>query len=150
MTFSDTDHKQIDAYPRPQLERGGWQSLNGAWEAALDDAPIRPAHVGLLLTLAAAITIDVMKPTAFAFLAPGAALEYGLKSPLHPHAHALSIALYPLAGITGTALGSFIWGWLGDRIGRRASILAAAVIFIATSTCGHSRVVASSTLAHDT
>ena len=33
-------------------------------------------------------------------------------------------------------IGSFIWGWLGDRIGRRASILLSAIIFIATSCCG--------------
>lgn len=103
---------------------------------ALDDAPIRPAHIGLVLVLAIAITIDVMKPTAFAFLASGAAKEYGLRGPLNPHAHALPIGLYPLSGITGTMIGSFIWGALGDRIGRRAAILLAAVIFIATSTCG--------------
>jgi putative MFS transporter len=104
--------------------------------AALDDGPIKRAHIGLLLALAVAITIDVMKPTAFAFIAPGVSAEYGLRSPLHPHARALSIALYPLVGISGTAIGSFVWGWLGDRIGRRSSILASAVIFIATSTCG--------------
>jgi putative MFS transporter len=102
----------------------------------LDDARIRPAHVGLLLVMAAAITIDVMKPVSLAFLAPGASAEYGLRGPLNPTADALPIGLYPLAGITGTMLGSFIWGWLGDRIGRRASILLAAIIFIATSTCG--------------
>jgi putative MFS transporter len=102
----------------------------------LDDAPIRPAHIGLLLVIAAAITIDVMKPVSFAFLAPGAAAEYGLRGPLNPTADALPIGLYPLSGITGTMIGSFIWGWLGDRIGRRASILLAAIIFIATSTCG--------------
>jgi len=103
---------------------------------ALDDAPITPSHVGLILVMAAAITIDVMKPTTLAFVAPGAAAEYGLRSPLNPHAAGLPIALYPLAGISGTVLGSFLWGWLGDRVGRRASILLAAVMFIATSTCG--------------
>jgi putative MFS transporter len=104
--------------------------------AALDDARITRAHVGLILVMAAAITIDVMKPTTLAFVAPGAAAEYGLRSPLNPHSTGLPIALYPLAGISGTVLGSFLWGWLGDRIGRRASILVAAVMFIATSTCG--------------
>ncbi|WP_460530645.1 MFS transporter [Flindersiella endophytica] len=102
----------------------------------LDDARIRPAHVGLLLVMAAAITIDVMKPVSLAFIAPGAAAEYGLSGPLNPDADALPIGLYPLSGITGTMLGSFIWGWFGDRIGRRAAILLAAIIFIATSTCG--------------
>jgi putative MFS transporter len=120
----------------PRHGSGDRTNISRIRVAAIDDAPIKPAHVRLLLAIAVAITIDVMKPTAFAFLAPGAAAEYGLRSPLHPHVHALSIALYPLAGIGGTAVGSLIWGWLADRIGRRASIIAAAVIFIATSTCG--------------
>jgi putative MFS transporter len=102
---------------------------------AMDEAPIKPAHVGLLLVMAAAITIDVMKPTTLAFIAPGAAKEYGLKSPLNPTAH-VPVALYPLSGISGTVCGSFLWGWLGDRIGRRASILLAAIIFIAVAVCG--------------
>src|SRR5207249_10074024 len=46
---------------------------------ALDDAPIKPAHVALLVVMAAAITIDVMKPTTLAFVAPGMAKEYGLR-----------------------------------------------------------------------
>jgi putative MFS transporter len=103
---------------------------------ALDAAPLRPAHVGLLLVMAAAITIDVMKPTTLAFIAPGAAAEYGLKSPLNPTAHALPVALYPLFGISGTVIGSFLWGYFGDKIGRRASILLAAIIFIAVAVCG--------------
>jgi len=103
---------------------------------ALDDAPLTKAHLGLILVMAAAITIDVMKPTTLAFVAPGAAKEYGLRSALNPHAAGWPIALYPLSGISGTVVGSFFWGWLADRIGRRASILIAAVMFIATSTCG--------------
>jgi putative MFS transporter len=102
----------------------------------LDDARIRPSHIGLLIVMSLCVTIDGMKPAAFAFLAPGASAEYHLRSPLDPTAHALPIGLYPLSGITGTMLGSFIWGRLGDRMGRRASILLAAMIFIATSTCG--------------
>jgi MFS transporter, putative metabolite:H+ symporter len=103
---------------------------------AMDEAKIKPAHIGLLLVMAAAVTIDVMKPTTLAFMAPGAAKEYGLKGPLNPTAHALPIALYPLFGISGTVCGSFLWGWLGDRIGRRASILLAAIIFVAVAVCG--------------
>ena len=33
---------------------------------ALDDAPLRPAHYGLMATLLAAIAIDTMKPFTFA------------------------------------------------------------------------------------
>src|SRR3954447_24074070 len=102
---------------------------------ALDDAPIRPAHVALLAVMAVAVTIDVMKPVTLGFVVPGFAKEYGLKSPLTPHAH-VAAAYLPLAGITGTVVGSFLWGWLGDRVGRRASILLAGVLFVATSICG--------------
>lgn len=101
----------------------------------LDDAPINGAHVGLLLVMAAAVTIDVMKPTTLAFVVPGFATEYGLRSPINPAGHPAA-ALLPLAGITGTVVGSLCWGWLGDRIGRRASILLAGVLFIATAVCG--------------
>ncbi len=102
---------------------------------ALDDAPISAAHVGLLVVMAIAVTIDVMKPTNLSFVLPGMAREYGLQSPVNP-AGTVPAALLPLSGITGTVLGSFIWGWLGDRIGRRASILMAGITFIATSACG--------------
>jgi putative MFS transporter len=112
-------------------------SAQGAFRiSALDETPLRWAHITLLLVMSAAITIDVMKVTTLAFIAPGAAAEYGLRGPLHPDAHALPIGLYPLAGITGTVLGSIIWGWIGDHIGRRSSILLSAIIFVATSTCG--------------
>lgn len=102
---------------------------------ALDEAPIRPAHVVLVLIMAAAVTIDVMKPTTLSFVLPGMTHEYGLRSPLNPTG-SVPAALLPLAGITGTVLGSFLWGWLGDRLGRRPSMLIAAMSFIATSICG--------------
>jgi putative MFS transporter len=102
---------------------------------ALDEASIRPAHVGLLVVMAVAVTIDVMKPVALSFVVPGFGMEYGLKSPANPGGHP-SAALLPLAGIVGTVLGSLTWGWLGDRAGRRATILLAGVLFVGTAICG--------------
>ena len=102
---------------------------------AIDDAPIRGQHIALLVVLAIAITIDVMKPATLAFVAPGFAQEYGLKSPANPHGD-IPVSWLPLSGITGTVLGSLIWGMLGDRIGRRSSILLAGILFITTSICG--------------
>ena len=103
--------------------------------SALDDAPLNATHVGLLLAMAMAVMIDIMKPTALAFVMPGMTLEYGLKSPLNPNG-TFPAAWVALAGITGTVIGSFLWGWLGDKIGRRASILYAGIGFIGTSICG--------------
>jgi putative MFS transporter len=61
--------------------------------------------------------------------------EYGLKGPLNPGG-TIPVAYVSLSGIVGTVLGSFLWGWLGDRIGRRASILYAGIGFVGTSICG--------------
>ena len=102
---------------------------------ALDDAPLRPAHIVLAVVMSIAVTIDVMKPTALAFVAPGVAHEYGLKSPANPHGH-IPVSWLPLVGITGTVIGSLLWGALSDRIGRRASILFAGMLFVTTSICG--------------
>lgn len=101
----------------------------------MDDAPLNSSHVVLILVMAFAVTIDVMKPTTLSFVLPGFAKEYGLLSPVNPDG-SVPAAYLPFCGITGTVLGSFLWGWLGDYMGRRASILMAGIIFIATSACG--------------
>lgn len=118
----------------PKSETTDYEIMNLRVKA-LDDAPIKSSHVALLLVMAAAVTIDVMKPTTLSFVLPGMTMEYGLKSPLNPSG-SIPASLVPLSGIIGTVIGSFLWGWLGDRIGRRASILLAAVTFIGTSICG--------------
>lgn len=102
---------------------------------ALDDSRIRPQHVALLLVISVAVVIDAMKPAALSFVAPGMAKEYGLKAATNPHG-TLPVALLPLCGISGTVLGSFLWGSLADRIGRRSSILLAGLLFVTTSICG--------------
>jgi len=85
---------------------------------AMDDAKLNVQHVALLLIMAVAITIDVMKPVTLGFVVPGMAREYGLKHPvLNPHG-SVPVSLLPFFGITGTVIGSFLWGWLGDRIGQ--------------------------------
>lgn len=119
----------------PRLGEVSRRHVSNIRVRSLDDAPLRPAHIGLMLVMAAAVTIDVMKPTTLSFVIPGMAAEYGLRSPLNPSGQ-IPVALLPLAGITGTVIGSFLWGWLGDRMGRRASILLAGIIFIATAICG--------------
>jgi MFS transporter, putative metabolite:H+ symporter len=102
---------------------------------ALDDAPLRWWHIAMLVVVSIAIVIDVMKPAALSFVAPGMAKEYGLKSAVTPHGH-IPVSLLPLSGITGTVVGSLLWGWLADRIGRRSSILYAGLLFVTTSICG--------------
>jgi len=95
---------------------------------AMDDAPLTPAHWGLLFVLGVALIVDVMKPATLGFVLPGMSKEYGITK--QTGAWLLFFAL------TGTVLGSVFWGLMADRIGRRASILLASLIFIGTSICG--------------
>lgn len=96
--------------------------------AALDTAPIGRAHIALLVALIVALVIDVMKPASLGFVVPGARIEYGLTQAV--------VAWFPFSALTGTVVGSFAWGWLGDRIGRRATILLSAMFFVGTAICG--------------
>lgn len=95
---------------------------------AIDDAPLTRAHVRLILVIVVAVVVDVMKPATLGFVVPGMTIEYGLSK--------YSVALFPLSALTGTTVGSFLWGALGDAIGRRATILLSALLFMATAICG--------------
>jgi MFS family permease len=88
-----------------------------------------------MAALTLAVAIDTQKPFTFTFILPGVTAEYGLRSPSHPAPGHWPVALLPFFGILGTVLGSLIWGRLGDSIGRRASILLAAALFIGTAMC---------------
>ena len=93
-----------------------------------EDAPLTKAHWIQIGLLAVALVVDVMKAATLGFVTPGMRAEYGLS--------AATVALVPLSGLTGTTVGSFIWGALADVFGRRASILLAAILFVGTSICG--------------
>ncbi len=86
------------------------------------------AQAVTLSALAFALIIDVMKPATLAFVVPGMMREY--------HIAKSAIALLPLVALSGTMIGSVVWGVLGDRIGRRGTIVFAALMFMATSICG--------------
>ncbi|CAA9340429.1 MAG: Niacin transporter NiaP [uncultured Gemmatimonadetes bacterium] len=94
----------------------------------MDDAPLTRQHWGLLFVLGIALVIDVMKPATLGFVVPGLKAEYGITTG--------QAALLPMAALTGTTIGSLIWGILADRMGRRAAILLASLLFVGTSICG--------------
>lgn len=93
-----------------------------------DEVPLNRAHWGLVGALFVAVTVDVMKPATLGFVMPGMASEYAIGS----HA-AGTLALIALSG---TAVGSVLWGVLADMFGRRAAILLSALMFIGTAICG--------------
>ena len=95
---------------------------------AMDDARLTAAHWWLLLVLGVALVVDIMKPATLGFVVPGMRDEYGLTTAY--------VSLFPLSALTGTTIGSLLWGVMADRLGRRAAILLAALFFMATSICG--------------
>jgi putative MFS transporter len=88
-----------------------------------------------MLVMVIAIAIDTQKPFTFTFILPGVADEYDLASPSRSAPGQWPVALWPFVAILGTVVGSLVWGHLADRIGRRASILVIATMFMATSVC---------------
>jgi len=93
-----------------------------------EDASLTKAHWSMAALLALAFVIDIMKPASLGFVTPGMQSEYGIDK--------ATVAWLPLAALTGTVIGSFLWGMLADIYGRRAAIILSAVVFIGTSICG--------------
>jgi MFS transporter, putative metabolite:H+ symporter len=102
-------------------------------ELAKDVSPepegkLRPAHWQLLFILTLAVVIDSMKPASLGFVVPGTAQEYGLSREV--------VALFPFTALTGLTIGSYVWGVIADRVGRRAAILLSGIMFVGTAICG--------------
>src|SRR3954468_14397167 len=93
-----------------------------------EDAPLSRAHWTLMGVLVIALVIDIMKPASLGFTIPGMVSEYQV-----PKATA---SLVPFFALSGTVVGSIVWGVIADIYGRKASILLSAVMFVGTSICG--------------
>lgn len=93
-----------------------------------ESAPLSARHWMVAGLLALALVIDIMKPASLGFVTPGMRVEYSISS--------ATVAWLPFAALTGTAVGSFVWGALADLYGRRGAILLSSVMFIGTSICG--------------
>src|SRR5204862_1017481 len=93
-----------------------------------EDAPLSRAHWALMSVLVIALIIDIMKPASLGFTIPGMVGEYGVPKS--------TASLVPFFALTGTVIGSIVWGVIADIYGRKASILLSAVMFVGTSICG--------------
>lgn len=113
------------ALPRKRAPHG--DHAGTSFEAP-DSTPLNRWHAATLLVLTLGLIIDVMKPATLGFVLPGMATEYGIDRS--------QVALLPLVALTGTTIGSFLWGWLADIYGRRVSILLSTILFVSTAICG--------------
>jgi putative MFS transporter len=78
--------------------------------------------------LVVALIIDIMKPASLGFTIPGMVGEYRVTK--------ATASLVPFFALSGTVVGSIVWGVIADVYGRKASILLSAVMFVGTSICG--------------
>ena len=92
------------------------------------DSKLNRAHWLLLFVLTLAVVIDSMKPASLGFVIPGTAAEYSLTREV--------VALFPFCALTGLTIGSYVWGIIADRVGRRAAILLSGIMFVGTAICG--------------
>jgi putative MFS transporter len=113
------------ALPRQRARHG---SDAGTSYEAPDSTPLTRWHAAVLAVLTLGLVIDVMKPATLGFVLPGLIGEYGIERS--------TAAFLPLVALTGTTVGSFVWGWLADIYGRRVSILLSTILFASTSICG--------------
>jgi putative MFS transporter len=93
-----------------------------------DNARLNREHGKLVAVLVIALAVDVQKPATLGFVMPGLTAEYGIAGS--------SAGWLALVALTGTTLGSVLWGRIADRHGRRAAILLSALMFIGTAICG--------------
>lgn len=93
-----------------------------------DQLPLNREHWTLVMVLMATVIVDVMKPATLGFVMPGMKIEYGITSK--------EAGTLALVALTGTTIGSVMWGVMADLFGRRAAILLSALMFIGTSICG--------------
>ncbi len=96
----------VGALPRRRPVHGA--NAGTSYEAA-DDTPLNRSHAAVLAVLVLALVIDTMKPATLGFVIPGVRGEYGISRS--------AAALLPLAALSGTVVGSFVWGLLADLTG---------------------------------
>ena len=93
-----------------------------------DGVPLNREHWTLVIVLIVALAVDVMKPATLGFVMPGMSAEYEITKS--------KASLLALFALTGTTVGSVLWGRMGDLFGRRAAILLSALMFMGTAICG--------------
>lgn len=113
------------ALPKHRAPHG---SHAGTTFEAPDTTPLTRWHAAVLAVLTLGLVIDVMKPATLGFVLPGMRTEYGITK--------ATAAYLPFVALTGTTVGSFLWGWLADVYGRRVSILLSTILFVSTAICG--------------
>jgi len=88
---------------------------------AIDQMPITRRLLTVIIVAALASLFDNMDSKLLGFALPGIAKEFGLKPQV--------MGLIASSTMIGMMVGSFVWGWIADKWGRRLAFMATVLIF---------------------
>jgi len=113
--------------PRMEQSRRGQRGTNLLIHFS-EQSGLHAEHWKLVFILFIALAVDVLKPATLGFVMPGMSAEYGISKQ--------TAGWLPLIALTGTTVGSIVWGRIADVFGRRSAIMLSALMFIGTAICG--------------
>ena len=88
---------------------------------AIDASPITRPMVGVIVIAALASLFDAADAYLLGFAMPGIAKEFALKPQ--------TLGLIASSTLIGMTLGSFIWGWIADKVGRKIAFTGTILMF---------------------
>ena len=94
---------------------------------AIDSSPITRPLVGVIIIAALASLFDAGDAYLYGFAIPGIAKEFGAKP--------AQLGLIGSFTLLGMCLGSFMWGWLADKFGRKPAFTLTLLMFSVLCGC---------------
>ncbi|MGA2990043.1 MAG: MFS transporter [Candidatus Korobacteraceae bacterium] len=96
---------------------------------AIDSSPITRPLVGVIIIAALASLFDAGDAYLYGFAIPGIAKEFGAKP--------AQLGLIGSFTLLGMCLGSFMWGWIADKYGRKPAFTLTLLMFsVLCGVCG--------------
>jgi putative MFS transporter len=96
---------------------------------AIDQSPVTRPMVGVIIITALASLFDAGDAYMLGFVLPGIGKEFGAKPE--------TLGLLGFASLIGMTTGSFIWGWIADKWGRKPAFTLTLLMFsIFSGVCG--------------
>ncbi|MGA2989140.1 MAG: MFS transporter [Candidatus Korobacteraceae bacterium] len=96
---------------------------------AIDQSPVTRSLVGMLIIIGLASLFDAGDAYMLGFAMPGIATEFNAKPE--------TLGLLASGSMIGMTVGSLLWGWIADRVGRKIAFTMTLLIFsIFSGVCG--------------